>query len=111
MSDLAISALSNLDLISFLKAIPDPCMRCGVRIPGSSPRCRSSQLPAGPHPRGHHLPQPRVMRSWVEQLLPKQPLQQVVQVPDPGGGVEQGQLTVALEQVAAQALQFGRLAA
>lgn len=30
---LAVSALSNLDLISFLRAIPDPRMRRGVRIP------------------------------------------------------------------------------
>lgn len=33
MSELAVSALSNLDLISFLRAIPDPRMRRGVRIP------------------------------------------------------------------------------
>ncbi len=33
MSDFAVSALSNLDLISFLKAIPDPRMHHGVRIP------------------------------------------------------------------------------
>ena len=32
-------------------------------------------------------------------------------MPHPGGGVEQGQLVVAIQQVAAQALQFGRLMA
>ena len=33
MPDPAVSAVTDLDLISFLRAIPDPRMRSGVRIP------------------------------------------------------------------------------
>lgn len=33
MPDAAVSAVTDFDLISFLKAIPDPRIRHGVRIP------------------------------------------------------------------------------
>ena len=44
----------------------------------------------------------RIHCVWMLGLQHKEPLQQALQVPPPGVGVEQGQLVVAIQQVAAQ---------